>query len=300
MANPPTTLEERLAALDTDAEEILAAATQNVELPTDEEQWWPLLIQEFGSVDGIFARLGLDKRVFDESLALVSDVVGERRGRRGAIRTNREKLLFLMIYMSKGVEVLELLVSRFIKTREHVMERAKTFAALFHDNIVEGAVRHFDETHDTAPGASLVVDCTVCPIRRPKQSYKDAKVFFSGKHWFYALKKEVCVNIRSGTAALISPEFPGSVHDIMVLRSHVDAINEMLQGRSMLADLGYRGAEHDVPTLIVCGQRTLGFGLGVFLSSASLAASRHSGGSSQRSGRLTSSTSTSSSTSRVA
>ena len=96
MANPPTTLEERLAALDTDAEEILAAATQNVELPTDEEQWWPLLIQEFGSVDGIFARLGLDKRVFDESLALVSDVVGERRGRRGAIRTNREKLFFPM------------------------------------------------------------------------------------------------------------------------------------------------------------------------------------------------------------
>ena len=28
----------------------------------------------------------------------------------------------------------------------------------------------------------------------------------------------------------------------------------MLQGRSMLADLGYRGAEHDVPTIIVCDQ----------------------------------------------
>ena len=196
--------------------------------------------------------------MFEQALALVSDVVGERRGRKSAICTNGEKLLFLMLYMARGVEVLELIVKKFIKTREHVMERAKTFAALFHDSIVEGAVRNFDETHAAAPGASLVVDCTVCPTRRPKQPYKDAKVFFSGKHWFYALKKEVCINIQSGTAALISPEFPGSVHDIMILRSHKDIINETLQGHSMLADLGYRGAEHDVPTLIVCGPEDTG------------------------------------------
>ena len=164
----------------------------------------------------------------------------------------------MMLYMSKGVEVLEVLVSHSIKTREHVMDRAKAFAALFHDNIVEGAVRCFNETHDAVPGASLVVDCTVCPIRRPKQPYKDAKVFFSGKHRFYTLKKEVCVNIRSGTAALISREFPGSVHDITILRSHTAAINAMLQGNSMLADLGYHGAEHDVPTLIVCGTEDTG------------------------------------------
>ena len=258
MANNTARLDERLATLDEDEREIMAAATQPVELPTEEEQWWPYLVEYFGSEDAIFSHMGLDRGVFDQALALVSDVVGERRGRRSAIRTNREKLLFLMLYMAKGVEIVELLASRFIKTREHVMERAKNFAALFHDNIVEGAVRHFDETHDAAPGASLIIDCTVCPIRRPKQPYKDAKVFFSGKHWFYALKKEVCVNIRSGTAALVSLVFPGSVHDITSLRSHTEAINETLQGRSMLADLGYRGAEQDVPTLIVCGPEDTG------------------------------------------
>ena len=66
------------------------------------------------------------------------------------------------------------------------------------------------------------------------------------------------MNIHSGTAALISHEFPGSVHDITILRSHTAAINAMLQGNSMLADLGYRGAEHDVPTLIVCGPEDTG------------------------------------------
>ena len=139
MANNTARLDERLATLEADEQEILAAATQPVELSTDEEQWWPYLVEYFGSEEAIFSHMGLDRGVFDQALALVSDVVGERRGRRSAIRTNREKLLFLMLYMAKGVEIVELLASRFIKTREHVMERAKNFAALFHDNIVEGA-----------------------------------------------------------------------------------------------------------------------------------------------------------------
>ena len=116
-------------------------------------------------------------------------MAGHTRGRRCIIRSNREKLLFLLIFMIKGVGVLEPLVHKLIKTREHVTERAKAFAALFRDNIVGGTVRRFDERHQSVPGASLMVDCTVCPIMRHKRSFKEAKVFFSGKHWFYALKK---------------------------------------------------------------------------------------------------------------
>ena len=58
--------------------------------------------------------------------------------------------------------------------------------------------------------------------------------------------------MRSGTAALVSKAFHGSVSDIEVLRSHTDEINAVLAGRSMLADLGYRGVQHDVPTIVVC------------------------------------------------
>ena len=61
MENQPTPLDELLTTIETDAEEILAAGTQTVELPTEEEQWWPQLIDQFGSVEGIFARLGLDR-----------------------------------------------------------------------------------------------------------------------------------------------------------------------------------------------------------------------------------------------
>ena len=50
----------------------------------------------------------------------------------------------------------------------------------------------------------------------------------------------------------MSRSFPGSVHGINALRSHAAEINDILAGRSILADLGYHGAHVDVPTLIVC------------------------------------------------
>ena len=78
-------------------------------------------------------------------------------------------------------------VSIFIVTREYVMVRAKMFAVLFHDNIVEGAFEHFDETTASAPGSSIVFDCIVCSIRRQNQWY-NVKVFSSWKNGFYALK----------------------------------------------------------------------------------------------------------------
>ena len=38
----------------------------------------------------------------------------------------------------------------------------------------------------------------------------------------------------------------------MILRNHAASINGLLRGRTILADLGYRGANRDVPTLVVC------------------------------------------------
>ena len=216
MAINDNILEERLAQVEARAQRILAAAEEPVDLPGDNEQWWPFLVNHYGSEARMFEKCGVDRRVFDEVYALVSNTPGQGRGRRGVIRTNGEKLLFLMIFMAKGVGVLEVLVAHFIKNREHVNERAKTFARLFRNNIVEGTVRYFDETHLSLPGASLVVDCTVCETTKPAGSFEASKFFFSGKHWFYAIKKEVCVNIRSGTAALISKAYEGSKHDVAI------------------------------------------------------------------------------------
>ena len=156
-----------------------------------------------------------------------------------------------MVYLSQGVRVVELLVKKWIKTRQHVQQKAKAIAKIFYPNLVRGAVRVFNETAEDAPNAALIVDCTVCEINRPKRPFDEAKIFFSGKHYIYALKK-VCVNVRSWTAAIISKAFPGSVHDLTILRDHAQAINNTLGGKALLADLGFQGAHHDVPTIVIC------------------------------------------------
>ena len=55
------------------------------------------------------------------------------------------------------------------------------------------------------------------------------------------MKKEVIVNIRSGTAAMISAEHTGSVPDIEILKQHPEEVNRMIGVTRLLADKGYRG-----------------------------------------------------------
>ena len=254
MANQLRLLDERLRRVEARNRAIEDASHQQVTDPTANEEWWHFLVHFFGSEEALFERLRVNREVFDDALAFVAEVVPSVRGRRGWIHSNREKLLFLLVFMSQGVEVLEVLVSQRIKTREHVTETVKAVAKLFYDNIMRGAVRFYNDIDEEAPDVALIVDCTVCRIRRPKRPFDEAKTFFSGKHFIYALKKEVCVNLRSGTAALISKSYPGSVHDITILRDHAAELNRLLDGRGLLADLGYRGARRDVPTIIVCDQ----------------------------------------------
>ena len=62
------------------------------------------------------------------------------------------------------------------------------------------------------------------------------------------------VNVRTGTAALVSKAFPGSHHDIRLLRSHSEEVQNLLGDRKALADLGYAGAQRDVPGIVACGE----------------------------------------------
>ena len=59
------------------AEEVLAAATQTIELPFEKEQWLLHVIERFGTVNGVFTTLVFDEGVFDQVMALVSETVGE-------------------------------------------------------------------------------------------------------------------------------------------------------------------------------------------------------------------------------
>ena len=214
MANQVDLLEEQLRRVEGRSLMIVDAATNRAEEGAPAETWWAHIVQLYGDEDTLFRRTLIDRAVFLDGLALVRDVPWAGRGRQSIIRTNREKLFFLMVFLSCGVRVLEVLVARFLRTRGHIIVLVKTIAARFLPLLRAGTIRYFDEAVLDVPDCSLIVDCTVCQIRRPAVNFNDAKVFYSGKHGMYCLKKEICVNARSVTAAIISQAFPGSVHDI--------------------------------------------------------------------------------------
>ena len=84
----------------------------------------------------------------------------------------------------------------------------------------------------------------------PGLPFNQKDEFYSGKHKRHCLKKEVIVNVRSGTAAMISQEHPGSVPDVEILKRHAENVNRMIGPTRVLADKGYRGVTQ-VPNLHV-------------------------------------------------
>ena len=97
----------------------------------------------------------------------------------------------------------------------------------------------------------FVIDCTVVQTKRPCLPFEEAKVWYSGKHCIYCLEKEVVVNAVTGTVAFVESAYPGSIHDISILRKGASKLVRVLQGSTLLADKGYRGGEADVGTLLV-------------------------------------------------
>ena len=70
------------------------------------------------------------------------------------------------------------------------------------------------------PEVALIVDSTFQPSNRPGLNFSDAKVFFSGKHGAYGIKKETA-HLPDGRLVMVFPHVPGSVHDITLFRSHL-------------------------------------------------------------------------------
>ena len=169
MANRVQLLEERLRRIETRNRSILKAAVQHIELQATTYVLWPHLVA-FGTETALFETVGIDRDVFDDALALTGQRAQEKRGMLGALRTNREKQLFLMVFMRKGIDVLDLLVVDF-KTGGRVVERVEKNARLFSTTLSE-ELSSFQGNISEAPYAALAVDCTVVKFINQKLSTK--------------------------------------------------------------------------------------------------------------------------------
>ena len=116
MANRARLLQARVDQLEASAARILEAGQRRPQPPCQVELWWLFLVNFYNGEDGINTSNNIDRRVFNEALSFVLNIPGEQCGRPGAIRSPRERLLFLFIYLASGVGILECLVFDFIKS----------------------------------------------------------------------------------------------------------------------------------------------------------------------------------------
>ena len=85
------------------------AAEEQPDGPEMNEIWRPFLIERFGGEDALFQRIRLDRRVFDLAYVFVLEVPVEQRGKKGAVRSNRERLLFFLSFSwRRGLTFLKL------------------------------------------------------------------------------------------------------------------------------------------------------------------------------------------------
>ena len=201
------------------------------------------VVQTFfdGSVERMFADLNISQAVFHAALNIVNAVPLQRRGRPSFVHTHRDKLLFLFVFLTNGSKTLKTMCLPRLTSIPAILHDIHDSAIRFSGPLTRNTVLFRHERAEDRPIVSSVVDCTVVEINGPDGPFGQQDVFYSGKHKRHCLKKEVIVNVRSGMAAMISEEYPGSVADIEVLRRHAAEVTAMLGETKMLADKGYRG-----------------------------------------------------------
>ena len=185
--------------------------------------------------------LAISRHFFYSILNLVNSIRIRSRGRNGFVFSHKDKLLFLIVFLKEGSEVLKKVCLPVLKEPSSILRNLHAAAALFKPVLLRNTIEFRRERLDDLPTISAVVDCTVVEIHGPDLPFGEKDEYYSGKHKRHCLKKEVIVNVRSGTAAMISKAYPGSTADIEVLRRHAAEVNQMLGPSHVLADKGYRG-----------------------------------------------------------
>ena len=103
MDNTLRVVQERLRLQEERRQQILEAGQGHPQPPRQRETWWPTLINKYGTETELFRGVGVDRTVFEIDPACVSEVRLETRGRQSSIRSIRERLLFLLIFMGRGL-----------------------------------------------------------------------------------------------------------------------------------------------------------------------------------------------------
>ena len=104
-------------------------------------------------------------RVFFETvLNIVDSVPLPRQGRPGFVHSHKDKLLFVVIFLKEGTNVLSKVCLPAISDPSSVMRNLHQTTVLFRDVLLRNAIEFKRERCDDIPTVSCVIDCTVVEI----------------------------------------------------------------------------------------------------------------------------------------
>ena len=139
-------------------------------------------------------------------------------------------VLFFYILRLKTGATFEMIAADFeIKNASTVFRMCEKIQPLLHKAVVKKYFTPFSKLEqerrnirtENFPEAMLIVDSTLQPCQKPALDFDDAKIFYSGKHECYGLKKETA-HLPDGRIAFTFTHSPGSKHNITLFREHID------------------------------------------------------------------------------
>lgn len=188
------------------------------------------------STNGIKVMTGFTAEDFEELYCLVELSLienGSKRGRKSKL-SKKDKLLLLLTFLHSYVRLDKISMDFNVKSSCAIKTIIST-ANSIHDTLINEFVipikKHEQLNKNIIltknPSVALIVDATVFPIQKPAMSFISAKAFYSEKHGFYCLKREVAV-LPNGMAAFFSQCVPGAVHDFNLFKKRMGIYKEFL------------------------------------------------------------------------
>lgn len=190
----------------------------------------------------------LDVHFFNEMVNCCRDVNLPHKGRKSYFDTLKDRILLLYLFIVHGnVNLIRLSCKKKIMNNDNIQKAINQNALLFYDALTKSHISFNKEILEGSNGVSCIIDCTVVQCGRPKGDFQSSKQFYSGKYKMYCLKKQVVVNVNTGTACYVSKSSPGSEHDMLLLKRTAQDLNNMIGDTKLIADKGYKGIQRFVP-----------------------------------------------------
>ena len=114
-----------------------------------------------GDQNIMFQTLSINEAMFEAALNIIDSIPLPTRGRRGFVHSHRDKLFFLVIFLTQGMRALKMACLPKIKSGVQVLNVLHDTIKLFGPTIVENTIAFRNERWEDFPQCSTVLDCTV-------------------------------------------------------------------------------------------------------------------------------------------